>query len=103
MAQRRQWPAAKWKSWYANIQERERLNADAVQKMKSAATRKDAEKSSFAQLKKMTVEAIEQLEKCKAMCGPDDPEDVRAIERELEDATRQQYHFSKSSTLDIRH
>lgn len=96
-AQRRRWDTATWKKWYANINEREQLHDSAREKLNGAAKRKDEGMAVFKECYKITKEGLEALEKCKAMCLPDDPEDEEVFEREMLKASRQQDFFLKGS------
>jgi HEAT repeat protein len=101
--QRRAWEAAKWKAWYANITERDKIKEDAVaaiEKIKAQA--KQMERSSFQALKESLEKQIETLEQCKERCKPDDTEDIGAIDSLLSSYMKVKDLLFKHASIDVR-
>jgi HEAT repeat protein len=99
---RKAWSAAQWKAWYAKINERERMRADANAKIKEAQTHRNADRDTFTKIKQMIEVAMEELEKAQAMCEPDDSEDAKAFDKELKQASVAKDYFIKGASFNLR-
>ena len=100
-AERRGWKVEKWKSWHVNISAREKLRADAVEKLNALKKHRDDDKKTFQKLKDATGEQMQRLEKCREMCMPDDPEDGDALDKQLLHYSVLKEHFMKNASLDL--
>lgn len=99
-AERRQWTRERWSKWWDNISAREKLKDEAIAKLQKADARKQETKKAYPELLKLTIEGLELLEKCQAMCQPDDPEDAKDFEKLLFTYQRNKDLFFKHQELD---
>ena len=99
-AERRQWTLERWNKWWENLSAREKLKGEAVAKLQKADARKQETKKAYPELLKLTIEGLDMLEKCQAMCQPDDLEDVKDFENLLFLYQRKKVLFFKHQELD---
>ncbi|MFH0939021.1 MAG: hypothetical protein V1899_07055 [Planctomycetota bacterium] len=98
---RRGWSVAKWKSWYANLIQREKLTKVALDQLYDCDKQRHADKREYKRLMDLTDQGLEKLTQCKAMCQPDDPEDEKFFDTKLKSFTEMRYLFQKSQPLDL--
>ena len=100
--ERRQWPIEKWKEWWANISEREKLRKNALEKLEALKKHKDDDHTTFPQLMRDVETQIDTLEKCTDMCTPNDPEDIPLLRDQQHQYTFLKEHFMKNASLNMR-
>jgi HEAT repeat protein len=102
ISERRQWPIDKWKEWWANISEREKLRKNALEKLEALKKHKDDDHSTFPQLMRDVEAQIDTLEKCTDMCTPNDPEDVPLLRDQQHQYTFLKEHFMKNASINMK-
>jgi hypothetical protein len=99
---RKAWTAAQWKAWYAKINERETLRAEAAAKIKEAQAARNADRNTFVKWKNVVEKAMDMYEKAQNMCQPDDAEDAKSFDVEIKQASVTKDYFIKGASFDLR-
>ncbi len=99
---RRGWEISKWKAWWNNINEREKMRKGAAEKLEALRKHKDDNHLTFPGLMRETEAQLDILEKCTEMCKPDDPEDEPGFEDQKHTGTFLKEHFMKNASIDMR-
>lgn len=100
--QRQKWDGAKWNAWQENAEKREVLIQEAMGKLKEAHKKQDMQyRDEFGALLKKVDEALETLEKVKAMSA-EDQEDEAFCDDMAARYTKMRYHFQKDQAINIR-
>lgn len=99
---RKAWTTAQWKAWYAKINERETLRAEAAAKIKEAQAARNADRTTFVKWKNVVEKAMDQYEKAQNMCQPDDAEDAKSFDVEIKQASVTKDYFIKGASFDLR-
>jgi len=99
---RKAWTTAQWKAWYARINERETLRAEAAAKIKEAKAASNADRTTFVKWKNVVEKAMDQYEKAQNMCQPDDAEDAKSFDVEIKQASVTKDYFIKGASFDLR-
>ncbi len=101
-AQRSRWSAADWKKWFAKISERESTREGIARRIDAIRKGNIDDRSRYGELKNAIEREMDQLEKCKEMCKPDDLEDVKGFDAELTQYSRVKEFFMKGASVDVR-
>jgi hypothetical protein len=100
--QRQKWDGARWKAWQENAEKREALIQDAMGKLKDALKKQGMEfRDEFGKLLKQVDEALETLEKAKAMCAEDQEDEIYCDDMAAR-YTKMRYHFQKDQAINMR-
>ena len=99
---RRAWDIEKWKAWWTNISQREKMRKDAAEKLEALRKHKDDDHSTFPGLMRQVEAQLDILEKCTEMCKPDDPEDIPLLEDQQHQSTFLKEHFMKNASINGR-
>jgi len=101
-AQRANWTAENWKTWFAKIKERESMRAGAIKKLEAIREQRNADRAIWARLSKEAETNLDILEKCVEMCKPDDMEDVAVLDVDMKKYTTVKEYFFKGASVDVR-
>ena len=102
--QRKSWTVEKWRAWYANLTAREKIKDAALAAIEGSMqrARETEDKGNVYRVQyKVVKKSFESLDKCKELCQPDDPEDVRALEDLQAKYQVVKELFFKSQSLDL--
>ncbi len=99
---RKEWSTEKWRSWYANINTREKMRKDALEKIAAIQKHLADEHTTYPKWMRETETQLDILAKCEEMCKPDDPEDAPGLQTEQSKYSLLKEQFNKNASIDMR-